>query len=421
MADLNPKRLNKIMASFIVVVWNVPLIISILRQLYCSPLRDSLLRSIKPGIKYSSCFMFCGLITSHCAHLALLLLFDPYSDRQNLSFIATSTIFYIGFAIAFLAIYTFMVYRLYYVFKRSMYRLSRCAVRLHAAVVISSCVVFLSSAVIYELAREVVLFYTALGLSVIWMAIGFAHLVWTFNSNLLHLVVSQRRSFHHGHIPQSTPTSQLPLPHNHSGIVESQSHSLPSTVPPTSSGGTGSRRNTIGSSVRNLFSSNSRRGSVIASFNGRQRMLLQTIIKHTVLGGQMMGAIVVFVAVTVAVTQIGDDDLGEVLFWWAQALCTCVVTTSVYLSYRMNHGYYEAVCSVCDKRCGVICEWCANRRSEADVEMARHVHVTRGGGATPSGAATPRTPRTPPGTGSHIKPRLATQVPQHSVTVDHEI
>ena len=311
---------------------------------------------IKTGMKYASFLMFYSIIISHISHI---LLFTFGDNKDDVLFIIIATIFYIGFALAFFAYYIFMVFRLFYVFEHSIYHMSDKSIYFHIGLLIISGFIFLIAIIFYEFLYEFTIYYICLSLMIILFVTGFSHLVYSFNTNLFALVLSKRRSM--VHFPSPTMTLQsIDL----NKINKQSSREIDDESPKTIS--------TIESSSN--VDRQSSQISVTTSFTDRQLVLLQTIIKHTVLGVIMILMIIIFIIITFISAGIGGDN-GEIIFWWFQVICTCTVSFCVYMSFRMNHKYYQVFCSFCDSKFSNFCEILANQQiigDELEMEMSNH-------------------------------------------------
>jgi len=210
---------------------------------------------------------------------------------------------------------------------------------------------------------------------IILFVTGFSHLVYSFNTNLFALVLSKRRSMVHFPTPtmtlqsidlgriskQSSKDDEKDDHHHHNHNHHHQMDESPKTI------------SSIESSIKSIQKSDSRLSSSV-TFTDRQLVLLQTIIKHTVLGAIMIFMIILFILITFISAAINGDN-GEIVFWWFQVICTCTVSFCVYMSFRMNHQYYEMFCNVCDNKFSNICEHMANAQiigDELEIETSNH-------------------------------------------------
>ena len=332
-------RANKITASVIVALWNIILIASIIRKLYCLPTskNDPV---INKGVKYASLTMFYALIIAHTSHI---LLFTFGSDRDNILFYVIVAIFYLAFAFAFFAYYIFMVVRLYHVFQNSIYAMTKKAIYFHVCILVCCCFIYGIAIIFYEVLEDFTTYYICLSLCTILFASGFSQLVYSFNSNLFALVLSKRRLMIH--FPSPTLNSMAT---NKMSITMAKSSSIEETTENQSP-----QLTSIGNTDGTL--------SITDTFTERQLVLLRTIIKHTVLGAIMILMIILFIMINILSLIIGGKS-GEVLFWWGQVVSTCTVTTCVFMGFRVNHWFYTSFCTFCDRKCSNFCEYCANQQ-----------------------------------------------------------
>jgi len=406
------KRSQKRVASITILVWIIPQILVIMYQMFYS----SRSTRIRRQVKITSCAVFYGLIIAHSAHLFLL----EWNQRDpgSIPFKIALAIFYAGYGVVMLAYYMFMVYRLYFVFKKSIYSMDRRTVQYHLTLLCVATLFMVLSYIAYEWKRYNA-FYILIALCAGCFAIGYTHLVYTFNQRLFLLVLSQRRTILSVNTPSPialSPSGASQATEASRDLNETDDERIDSQMTEMSRGTTdgdgdgddlespdepdyskasaivASQFDLLKSSLSNLVVGMSTKqsgkvsphqtghqsvnsGSVQApspeTFNRRQRKMLQTITKHTVLGVIMICWIVGFAvtAVIAAFCPFRSSETCEVVFWWSQVAATCTVTLCVVMGFRSNERLYIRCCTFCDVRCTSLCESMANRKLNKERNM----------------------------------------------------
>ena len=296
------------------VIWNLFLIISISKQICFQ--RQPKKFQIHRNLVYISSIMFYSFITAQIFHL---LLFTFGNNKSSTLFIIVLSLYYIIYSIGFVSFYIIMVFRLFYVFKDSMYEMTKISIYFHIAILILVAISFVTAITVYEL-RLYFIFYIFLSIAIFLFAIGFGHLVYSFNYRLFLHILSRRTS--HLQHQQQRPALQYTT-------------------------------------------------SIVDTFSVHQMKLYGTIVRHTLLGTITIGMIALFVVVNslLIFIHLVDSDTAEIMFWWSQCFCLNVITLCIYFGFNFNSERYEKCCKQCDNGCSAICECLANAKMGKELDL----------------------------------------------------
>lgn len=158
------------------ILLQIPLFISLLKQFYCNKQQE-----IERSYKWSVICIFIFSIICSITGIKTAIFLIP--DTIHLTAISINEwISFIAISAESLFIYSFLLFRIYYTFKQSIYEMQRFIIYLHT---INIALIFLS------LILTIFSGY-ALLLWIILLTIGYIHLLYLFNDNLFVLMLSQK-------------------------------------------------------------------------------------------------------------------------------------------------------------------------------------------------------------------------------------
>ena len=216
------------------------------------------------------------------------------------------TIFFVASDIAITAVYILTLMRLYYSFKESTFEISKWTIYGHIVCLIIQQIIWIILTLLsFTFSDGYFGRYDritgALGICV--YCIGYSHLVYKFNYNLFQLVLIQR-----------------------STIINYSGHNDADTD---------------------------------QELNIRQKQLIQAIVKQTLLhfGIVCMFAIKAISFVVIAVVDPTENDRWIYVYeQWMIAMVYCSIGIMASLTFSVNAGLYDKICSTCHKKCDTLCQ-----------------------------------------------------------------
>ena len=289
-------KLQVILMCVTISVWYGILGLSILKKLCCMKFRN-LNTTVSIPIR--------NIVIIHCISMSISFGVASHGVIHHKWNTIIWKIFYILHAI-FLTISVFTYYlltilRLKTAFQTSMYGISKIVIGSHY--IILMIIPIIMSVAFFMFYHELYLMYMVIMCIVaIIIAISVSHVTYLFNHKLFYLVLSQRQSIYNRQI-------------THSFSIRSSTNSCNNNKP------------------RN-------------SFNIQQLAMINIITKHTLLQTSSLLILILTTAISAIVIITIDDIMwGFVFYLWSIGFALICVSFSIYLSFGVNHSFYQLICS----------------------------------------------------------------------------
>lgn len=310
-----------IMLPVLCLFIEIPLLISILKQFYCTNAQR-----ISSWNKCASILVFIFNVIGNAFMISKGIV-SISVENDSIPWIdpLLNTIAVVSLSISTYFVYAVLLLRVHYTFQDSIYRIKTWKLYLHGlnAIIsmISVTVVIISTATIVHMSL-----YSSI-LNIVWiisLTVGYTHLLYTFNHNLFSLVLEQRQS---------------------------------------------------------IFAAKDESGETRTDLNQRQRNMLSTVRKHTILGSCMISSNLLCTMTTVIYVSL--------MIPFESNLTVALITTSIYciplymfgvagpaciyLGFKQNKNLYKRFCKICDRKCERICIGLAERRMNEPTDYVQMI------------------------------------------------
>ena len=305
MAATDMGALLRIIIGAIILAFEIPLFISLLRQFCCDKQQKvSNCHRCTAVITFISSIIF-DIFDAFCATFQWLAIVEwnitidelETNMLYNIISITRSSMV----LVTIYSVYVVLLLRLHNTFQSSNYRITSRRLCLHAvSIIMSFLLLFILVPVLGAISYAFVILVC--GLWIVLLTIGYIHLLYIFNHNLFLLVLSQR---------------QITMHRMHRKSVE---------------------------------------------LDVKQIILLSTIRKHTILGTFMISSNLWFAIYLLALPLFRDTDIASILSVLLLHMFIMTGPLCIYLGFIRNKNVYGRCCSICDKKCEHICIACAEKK-----------------------------------------------------------
>ena len=275
---------------------------------------------------------------------------------------------YIGLFLAQISFYILMTLRLYQTFNSTIYELSKLQIMFFealASLLTLSWIVWFTQDIYidYDPARKdkvqqrrlfnFIVLPIIFGTSCVY---GFI-LIWLFVYNLYKLILSQRQSIHIWNDKRITTSISMSGSFNHTSFhganfsKEESSRSKNMAQSPSTSN---TNYNTM-----DRMSNNNQNDDNNIELNEKQKSLLATMVKNSILG---IIAIVLYQSFFFMGPIVVEDYRIEVIYKGSMALVVFLEMLCVYLSFKSNDKTYQCLCGKCHRLCESCLSGCVEKK-----------------------------------------------------------
>ena len=320
-----------IISCGIIILFQLLFLSILFYKLHFSEVKQTVLKSIK----YST-FLF--YISLSMAYLMLMLSRIVYlNDMESDSWLYFFALYYSFSGFTLVAMYIFLIARLYETFKGTEYETKKMTIYIHLVCAFIGFLVMISVVIVGQF-EDVGYKWVNLMVAVLIISVGVTHLMYLFNHYLFQQVLSERREtkkYKHKHRNSPTPIEHGQKEPQHTMDINSEEH-----------------EQTFSIELHHL-----------------QLELLATIRKHTLLSFMIIGAFLMG-SLTPWFNIFCQTDLCHGIFWsvWYPLHCININIggLSMYLGFSVNKPNYSRLCSICDYKCESLCRGLAKKRLKAN-------------------------------------------------------
>eukprot|EP01084_Bolivina_argentea_P261413 441723_1 len=286
----------KIIASVVIVFWNVSLFIATIWKLW-NKNRNS--KIIKPVLCFAL-MIFMSLSVGFIMNVLGVIYCKNWEDEngsnENISCIVLFSIYAICICIALVSAYLWTEALLYYSFKSSAFELSNRLVYCHMLNIVVILAIAIAAMVChYLITKYASMSYIIFSICIVFLLAGLLHFVYLFNSKLFNLVLLMCHDEDNIHIKTKS------------------SH--------------------------------------------RQVRLLQLITKFSVLTFFIIFEFIVMIIAGICESFISEDmQIVKSIFWCCYGIFVIFGTFFIFLSFQMNDNCYDILCSKCHLYFEKICQ-----------------------------------------------------------------
>ena len=215
-------------------------------------------------------------------------------------------IHFLGINVAVVSIYILSLMRLYHTFKETEHQLSKSKIYMHSLILTVTEIFWILQSVFWMTGFEPWNFACAVIAAIIFM-VGYCHLTYLFNHNLFLLLLAQR-----GTVTQNTDEN-------------------------------------------------------VKELNVRQKRLLQTIVKQTLLAVIVCIIVAIYSITLLATTLVilvnpdGDHSVANGAVTWIIAFMVNGTAICTFLTFSVNGTFYYCFCKKCHSKCDGLCQMTATK------------------------------------------------------------
>jgi len=249
-------------------------------------------------------------------------------------------------------LYVVILFRIYFTFKDTIHKLSRCAFTVYLMLLLLAWSIDVVADVLVLLHREsifIALYAVAVSLQI---ALGLIF-IYQFNHRLFQLILSQSEwSYHYGSTTKGSPPQNSLK--SQSGATYSASNSMAQSAP-NSAHGTPTPMPT----ATRLDRSDS------LLLNPKQLSLLDIITKNSLLASTAIIAYDIFIILYVALELYPYELAGTrtlIALFYVQSAASFIEIFSIYLTFNWSASGYSKCCKCCHNECLKCCRDIAKRK-----------------------------------------------------------
>eukprot|EP01084_Bolivina_argentea_P276904 472586_1 len=297
---------NYVFVSIVVASIVIFVLILLLYKLFCVAGNiDMIQYTIIP---YVAIIQFISFIFSYICWIIQLTVFEK--DENTVMYYFVSAVMYLNWTLGWVLIYIFMVTRLYYTYKESIYKMSKYSLVFHTIIMIIIPVWYIALTIIDHTGdngnNEFNQYFSAVVIGFPIIFVGLVRLIYQFNRKLYLLILSQKQTI----------------------VTEEDIQEM--------------------------------------ELSPRQVSTLSTMTKHVLLGSIILTFFALFLSIIPIITFIDMRlEIAYILYEWFLALLVVVNTICVYLGFSINKKEYDVCCDLCHWKCRKLCENCAQKNLTA--------------------------------------------------------